>query len=433
METRIINLLYGFREITGWTVNVSDSEKDEIYLINSDIESLRRIRQLIYKLTIYVTGEIKGERATGRGSCIILHGITDEDIRRKIEETVFAASLALNPYYSLPESIEQPISIISCDKSISENRSDALEMLKGILAETAANEKDIKLASAETFLTLSNRRLITSKGVDYSREVSSILFDMVLLAGAAGSEVETQITREERFLEVLDIRGLVARYSDYTRNSIAADLPRSGKYNVIFTEESLDSFFDYFQTRLSGEAVYNRISNLKPGDEIIRDAAGDKLTLAYDPGLKTGFGSSAYDSFGTVLKRHTFVKNGICTAIQADKQYSDYLGIPATGSASNLVVDGGAKTFNELLTGGDLIVYRFSDFRPNPVTGGFSGEIRSAAVYDGRKMVPVKGGSVTGMMSQAMKKCFLSKEITQRNNYRGPLYIKVQDLDVEGR
>jgi hypothetical protein len=48
------------------------------------------------------------------------------------------------------------------------------------------------------------------------------------------------------------------------------------------------------------------------------------------------------------------------------------------------------------------------------------------------KRVPVKGGSVTGMMKEAMSRVFFSSEEVLRRSYKGPEYIKVLNVDIAG-
>lgn len=139
-----------------------------------------------------------------------------------------------------------------------------------------------------------------------------------------------------------------------------------------------------------------------------------------------------YDRYGTLLEKFTFVKDGVFTKISADKKHADYLKCKATGFSTNLVVKHGNKSFEELLTDGTFIFSRFSTFEPNSVTGGFSGEIRNGLFYKDGKFTPVKGGSVTGMMNEAMKEVYFSKETVQGQDYFGPYYIKLCNLDIAG-
>ena len=433
MEKKIISIIKNIEEITDWTLTINNPEKNEIYLIDTDIESVRCIKMLTYRATIYVTGKLNGEKAAGTGTCTLLSSMTEVEIKKQLDETVYSASLALNPYYSLPEKEEAIEQLLLCDKTISENMEKSSDVIKDLVINAVKGEKGVRLASTECFLTWSRNRLLTSRGIDYKWESTMIMLEMVLLSGPAGEETESLIIKNERFLELLDIKKTVSRYAQYARDNLNAELPESGKYDVIFTEETLDPFFNYFKMQVSGSGIYNKISNLKIGDEAVKNVEGEKLTLSYDPHLAMGLKSSEYDSFGTLLKKFTFIKDGIFTAVQADKQYADYLNCEVTGHAANLIVKGGENSFKQLLSEGTLVVSRFSDFRPNPITGGFSGEIRNAAVFTNGKMVPVKGGSVTGMMTKAMKKCYLSSEITRRGEYMGPLYIKVLQLDVSGK
>ncbi|HAN08997.1 MAG TPA: hypothetical protein DCP90_00105 [Clostridiales bacterium] len=134
----------------------------------------------------------------------------------------------------------------------------------------------------------------------------------------------------------------------------------------------------------------------------------------------------------TIALSSIFIEDGVFKKIVATKNYAEYLKCEVTGSSTNLVVSPGNKTYEELLEDGDIIASSFSSFTPNGVTGAFSGEIRNAKLYTGGQYIPIKGGSVTGVMTEAMKEVYFSKEMLQTGKYFGPKYIKVCNVDVTG-
>jgi PmbA protein len=76
---------------------------------------------------------------------------------------------------------------------------------------------------------------------------------------------------------------------------------------------------------------------------------------------------------------------------------------------------------------------RFSTFEPNPITGAFSGEIRTGYFWKNGRKRPIKGGSVSGTMQEAFKAAFFSREMIQRESYLGPEAVRVDNLDISGR
>jgi PmbA protein len=127
------------------------------------------------------------------------------------------------------------------------------------------------------------------------------------------------------------------------------------------------------------------------------------------------------------------IKDGIFQARTASKRYADYLGIPPVGDFANVEVAPGVMSKDEIFQGGPILhLCRFSAFEPNGVTGAFSGEIRSGWVVDKGKRTPIKGGAVAGTMQEAFRRAYFSKEIVQRESYKGPAYVKLCGLDIGG-
>jgi PmbA protein len=75
---------------------------------------------------------------------------------------------------------------------------------------------------------------------------------------------------------------------------------------------------------------------------------------------------------------------------------------------------------------------RFSTLEPNPITGAFSGEIRTGYFLKNGQKFPIKGGSVSGSMHEAFKQAFFSRELTRRDAYLGPKAIRIEKLDIAG-
>jgi len=432
VKNKIIKALKKFDEISDWTLNINHKVKKELYLIFSQPESIREIDIKDYQVRIFINQAQEGQLFTGSASVSILPDTSSDQIENKISEAVFAAKLALNPRYSIAKNTRKKVDYEVCDSNLLHNLDHTLENVRKTLIKAVEGESDIKMASAEIMLMINNRNFITSKGLNESHCDSEILLELVLLSGAGESESETFTLREERLLDVLNIEDIVKRYADYTRNNVRAILPKTGQYSIILTEESLDEFFYYYAYQASAEALFNKSSRFEVGKPVVASPRGELLNLAYDPSLRGGSKSSNYDQYGLPLEKIQVIENGILKTVQADNRYGSYLNIPINGSATNIVVAPGGKSFQGLLEDNCYIFSRFSSFNPDPITGAFSGEVRNGLCYRNQQFVPVKGGSVTGVMDQAMQEVWFSSETIQRGNYFGPKYIKFSNIDVTG-
>jgi predicted Zn-dependent protease len=419
-------------DIKEWTISSTERKREELYLIFNRIESIRNVVSHDFVINVYIEEQAGDKKMTGTAVVNFNRTIKPEELDQKLKDAVFSARLALNPYYQLSAKADNKLSYNICDPKIASDPRAVILDLQQRIASKFAKNPDVRCASAEIFVTLGERTFITSTGVEYSAPYSVVMMEAVIMSGEGGNEVESNLNAREMFLVNLDLENLLDRYIGYARDNGTAVLPESGKYPVIFTEEALGTFFNYFETQVSGRMMYNRMNKFKVGDLMVKDAIGDKLTLSYKPDLPGGTGTDKYDGYGTLLEEFTVIEDNYFKKIAANKKYADYLQCPATGSQSNIAVKPGKLGYKELLEDGCLILSRFSTFSPSGVTGAFSGEIRNGLLYKDGKFTPVKGGSVTGMMGEACKAVWFSKETTQTGNYFGPRYIKMAGLDIAG-
>jgi predicted Zn-dependent protease len=244
--------------------------------------------------------------------------------------------------------------------------------------------------------------------------------------------VESSGFKTVRFYKDLKVRETMKKYAGYASDSLKAKLPENGKFDVVFAEEALDTLFNSFIAHAGGSSAHQGWSRFTKGMPVVADPEGETLTLYSSPQLPGGMKSGPFDENGLATKRVEVIKDNIFKKRTLDKRYSDYLVEEATGSFANVEVETGRKTTKELLTEGTYYLLRFSTFEPNQVTGNFSGEIRTGYKVVGGERVPIKGGSVTGVIQDAFRRAWFSSEKTARASYRGPEAIKLEGLDIGG-
>jgi predicted Zn-dependent protease len=108
------------------------------------------------------------------------------------------------------------------------------------------------------------------------------------------------------------------------------------------------------------------------------------------------------------------------------------MNIDPTGELTNITVEPGKYDKKDLRNGKYLEIVSFSDFQVNELTGNYGGEIRLGYLSDGKSLIPVTGGSISGNMSEIADNFVLSNTCTQYFNYYGPDAIKFENSSING-
>jgi len=251
MLDKILNIVKANPEIKDWVLNKTVVDKNEIYLIKNTIESTRTVNKTEYFLSVFV--EVDDKQGTTNRT--FSENISNEELEKQILEMVFVAKLALNKKYELPYFEENDTEYLAYDATVLENPGKALNLMKEMIFNVTNNEPNVQLASSEIFITCATSKNLSSRGFNHISKSTNIMLELVLLAGKGENQVESHLIRNERFISNFDLKALIKRYSDYAKNNISADTPKSGKYNVIFCEEALNNFFNYYVSQTSASSI----------------------------------------------------------------------------------------------------------------------------------------------------------------------------------
>ncbi|MDD5451760.1 MAG: metallopeptidase TldD-related protein [Desulfovibrionales bacterium] len=425
----IADYLSSVKELTAWEVTQLKRRESQLYTIFQDVENIREVTSEEFQIKVYLTYERDGQSFLGESSFVL----TGDDLPRpKIESALEMARLIANRPFSLPESGQAYSAVKAFDAKVASDPAYYLEQIHGELI--TFSYPGIELSSSEIFVAESTYTLLNSTGLRAKREETKIMLDFVLLAGNKDKEGEIDGLKRCRLYADLKLAPTLNQYAAYARDLLTAEPPPTGLYDVIFAEEALDTFFNYFIAQAGGLAAYQGWSQFKENEPIMSNPKGERLTLISDPFLPGSMKSKSFDENGLASERVLVIENNIFRNRTANKRYADYLGIEPTGDFANVVVSPGDYSLKDLMSPSPVLyLLKFSTFEPNPVTGAFSGEIRVGYLIDGDKRVPIKGGSISGTMSQALKEIYFSKETTKRESYSGPLAVKVCNLNVAGR
>ncbi len=425
--SRIIETVSAHCEIHDWLVRSRTLNQHQLYLIGNEVESVRTVRDQVYEIIIY--NDHDGKR--GSGTIIILPAYSDEMLKKLIEDGVFMAELVGNPIHQLPGPAVYP----AVEMFDTKNPGEGLEEVKATLVSLIAKEQGVRLASAEFFWSETETVLRNSRGIDTMKKETDLFCDFVLVSSDGAKESETHMEFRRRRFADLDWTEIIPRYARYARDSLRANLPRTGLYPVVVSHEEVCRVFEPFRVMSSGWALYRNLSQFKKGESAFgaRPVKGDALNLTSNGLCAFGSKTSPFDDDGVAANRTLLIKEGIVNGFWATKEYADYLGMEPTGRFANTEVLSGVTPYSDLLASGPVYeIVSFSSLEPDPITGNFVGEIRLGYEHSERESRTIKGGSVSGNVFDCFANARFARETVFLGDYLGPKAIRFEELAFGG-
>jgi PmbA protein len=426
----IQSVIQNLSGISAWEIRRWRKKSYQRYLIFDQIESQRVVEIEKYRVTLYKEYNLEGQKVLGESTVSISEG---DNCRERLTSALEMAALVANPVFHLPGQGLSYNQIQTVDADLRERPLFYLDRIQEDL--TKGSLEKVKRSSAEVFIEDKELFLLNSNGLEKEASFTEIFVDFILLAEKGPLfDGESQGMRRARFYKDLHLTEMVQHYAQYAREAQEALLPQGGSYPVVFSEEALDTLFNFFVLQASGPACFQKWSHLVIGKPVLLDLKGEALNLSSNPTLAGGFKSRSFDDNGLPLFRVEVIQNNIFQKRLNTKRYADYLREEATGDSSNVEVAPGSRSIRDLLADSPCYhLLRFSTLEPNPITGAFSGEIRTGYFLQQGRKIPIKGGSVSGTMQQTFKEAFFSREIIQRDCYLGPEAVRIENLEITGQ
>ena len=438
----LINTLKDF-DGAEYLIKESKTRRIENYSIKQESEMYREVEVTQLLLTLYVTfseTDEKGEVIKYRGSynTEIHPGTSDDELRDIIGQGLFAAGFVKNAWYPL---------VTASAPAGAPGETGAFDEMKALKELQAAFyacdcHTSGHISYSEFFLTVEDIRIINSSGVDVAYTANNAYVETAIhWRNESGGETET--SEAFRFSLPADtsaacemIKERVGRiFTIAAEKSVAQRTPQAEDINILLTGECLADFFNYYWACANAQMIYQQLSTFEAGEQVQggADDVCDRLTLTLEPLMEGSSHSRPYDDDGMGVAPHKIINNGKLLKYWGNTRFSNYLGIPPTGTINNYHVTGGTASSEELRQAPYLELVSFSAFQVNPITGDFGSEIRLGFYFDGETTIPVTGGSITGNMANVHDSMRMSLEERQYNNYRGPATVSFRGASISGK
>ena len=376
----------------GWEITDTKKCGWEFYFIRHKLDQNR------VKNTEHTSVKLfkKSEDGTCMGSAVseIAPTASREEAERILEKLLFQASLVKNPVYTLHEKKE--VSADTEEFSVSEIAKDFIEAMQD-LPETETEDVN----SYEIFVDGRETHFLNSNGIDVTAVSPSSMIEVVVNARDRGHEIELYRMYTSGSCDQESLREKIAGTLRYGRDRLVTEkTPALGRMDVVLTTDAALDVYEYFIDRMNCAFRYQGLSDLEIGKPVMKDAAGDALTITARKFLPNSSGNAPFDAEGAPVRDMVIIRDSVAEHYHGSRQFSCYLGLEDSFMPGNFEVKGGEMSSEELLAGDYLEIVEFSDFQVDPMTGSVAGEIRLGYLHEGEKVKIVSGGSVSGNIEE---------------------------------
>lgn len=445
MDLKLIqNVLSSRNSLAQWQITELRSRRHERYLTFLKPESEREATAVRWQVWLALPA-VDGKQGEASFTVTPAHG--GPDLRQLLATAEAAAGAAPNLAWRLPAPGEPGVAlawrggVVACgvsggaatgaqmatssdflaDQSVTRDPGKALDGAATSFADAVRAAPWTRPSAIELFARIEDRRLVNHRGLDLNERRTRCYAEFVLLhrPDGAAEEQEFYDQVEAQSLADLHLDLRVAEAAACLRDGAGAGAPPAGRLPVVISDSYLAGMLGWYAAHADAALHVRKIAGLVLDQPVVVRSGGDALNLASDATVPS-LSAYRFDEHGYAASRQELVQDGVLSGLHGSGRWMQQLGRPPRGQCATLSVPAGTAALADLRCGA-LEVVRFSEFRPRHDTGAFSGEIRFGWWHapDGSRRA-VRGGSVSGVLREAMADVRFSRELTTVGGYHGP-------------
>ena len=413
MTQRIINILNNTSGISDWRVNTVRTESTELFFVHKNLETVRSTDTTDIKVSVYALHDGK----LGEATFSVYASYDDEKIAEEIEKAKKKANIIANQTYSLPEN-EVGEYVSASNFAIYEPYNLASLISKACFE--ADNVEGGSINALEIFVYKDIVSVKNSRGIDKTQVKYRAMVEAIpTFNGEESVELYEQYNFTE-FDHALVVEEIAKKMHE-VKDRYEAKAPTSKlDCPVVLDAPELEQLIGRFVGNLNFSAVYQHSNAFKVGDDIQKDANGDRITLTMRGEVKGSVSSSAFDADGVTLVDRKIIEEGKAVALWGGTRFAQYLGEVPTGNLGCLSLECGTLTDVEKASKPYFRCASMSGLQVDIYNDYVGGEVRLGYYFDGEKEIPVTGISISGKLSVALANMRLSNEAITYESYNGP-------------
>lgn len=410
--------------VTDYKINTHEKKSYEMFFVKGKLETVRCTDTCDADVTVYAAHG----GFLGSADFPVYSSTSDAQLGILIDEAVEKALLIQNKPYSLPEKETGEYTVESNFSEFSP------EGLAATIANTVfrANRIDNgSLNAVEVFVNRHHETVCNSRGLSKSQVRYDAMVEAIPTYNGEKQSVElyeqynfSNLDEETLYQEIADMMTAVkARYE--------AVKPQSElRCKVVLNKGELQELFAAISNSLRYSSVYSHATVFHKGDEIQKDPTGDHIEITMEGSVKGNVRSVKFDRDGMSLEQINIVHDGKAVNYFGDNRFGQYLGEKPTGNLPCLRVAAGTLSEEEISKEPYLEIVSMSGLQVDFFSDYIGGEIRLAYYYDGEKITPVTGISISGSVSKALRSIRLSSKEAIHNGYIGPNKAVLDNLKI---
>ena len=401
-------------QVSDYKINLTAKESYECFYVKGRLETVRCTETCDKVVTVYVDHDgFKGD-----SQFYVYPSTTEAELSELIEKAVQKASLLNNKMYTLPEKETGEYEVESNFSAYTQAE------LAGKIADCvfAANTVEhADLNSVEVFVNRYTDTVVNSRGICKTQVRYDAMVEAIPTYNGEAESVELYQQYNFSTFDTEAVKQEISQKLQEVKARASAVKPDfSLDCKVILNTQELGELFGTLCRELNFATVYAHAGVFHKGDAIQENPTGDKITITMAGAVPGNIRSAHFDSDGMTLQDRTIVEEGKAVAYYGANRFGQYLEETPTGNLRCIQVTPGSACAKCLSEGPYLEVLSMSGLQVDTFTDYIGGEIRLAYYYDGEKITPFTGISITGSLKQVLASIRLSCETAVDNGYTGP-------------
>lgn len=435
------------KEIKSWIVSTEHLERRERYFMQElgtggiVIDQDRDVEGEAIFARLFV--DIGRE---GRQGEIVKRFFKTLPLEEQIDSAIQSAKQTDHEAWQMPERLPDSIpEVKSFDPKIREDLESVMRELTEKIQDEVSKKRKASFNSSELFISNHTRELHFNHGGVHRSQQSRIYLE----AAYSGKKDEYLSRKWSVGLEDLSVKDLFTEAAERSLSIDEVCKTPGGVYPVLVDHEVAGLIMNDAASWMSGSNVYMKLPHRKVGEDWVKGAKGDLITMSLDPTLAFMSDTTALSNTGLIQSPIKLIDKNKVKTWTTDTQYAQYLKTEPTTVRGAVVVAPGQTTKSEMLKKYPKVleILQFSALFTQPTTGTFSSEIRLGLLYEnGKPSKFVKGGSLSGSLFENFTNATLSSELVKHNEfesgfgfgtgggraYYGPAFMLLNDVSVAG-
>ena len=423
MKNTVINILKNTSGISDWKVNTVRTESTELFFVHKNLETVRSTDTTDIKVTVYVAHDGK----LGEATFSVYSSYDENTVAEEVEKAKKKASIIGNQAYSLPEN---EVGEYESASNFANYKPHELASLISKACFEADNVEGGSINALEIFVYKDIVSVTNSRGIDKTQTKYRAMVEAIpTFNGDESVELYEQynFTEFEHNLVVEEI----AKKMREVKDRYEAKAPENKLYcPVVLDAPELEQLMGNFVGNLNFSTVYQHSNAFGLGDDIQKEAKGDRFTITMCGAVKGSVRSSAFDGDGITLIDRKIIENGKAVALYGGTRFAQYLNEAATGNLGCLSVECGTLTDEQKTSAPYFRCASMSGLQVDIYNDYIGGEVRLGYYFDGEKEIPVTGISISGKLSVAIANMRLSNEAITCESYNGPKCAIFEGIEI---